>query len=700
MDTIKELKTILKELKQGEVNLDEFIYIAKRSTMNINNDVELYLKEATDIFSKLNNISGEAYTLAILGWCYNYNGLYEKSIEYQRRAIELFTEADDKKGLVYTYNGLMAGYFQLGLNTLSVTCGMYGLKIAEEINYTEYIVTILLNMSINYSKIGKFYEAKESIEAIEAMPYVNNKAGVIVTINQVKAEVHCEIGDINESLECANKALELAKENNFLVLESEAYRIRGVINGKLSKLEDSEKDFEASLKIARSGNYREAEAWIFVSWAQINFLIGNNQEAIDKLLKALDRAEEYNYIVVKRNVYIELHKVYKKIKNYEKALYFYEKFIELEKEVEGKSDNLHKEQFENEAKKQTEILFKKLYDDIKLISKIGKKITSDLNINNLLENISKEIELLIEAHVVGIVQYDDKNGILDYNLFIEKGKKIENIAKCNLKDDESIGAYSIKNKCNLLIGDIYKEYGKYIKERELNYLFPKVHSMIYCPLILKDRVLGFLTVQSYNKQAYTDKDLYMVSVLASYVAIAIENSYLYNQTKFYATHDYLTGLLSRKEIFEQGENLFKLCSKEKTSLTFMMIDIDNFKRVNDTYGHAIGDEAIKAIGGIINSKVASPGISGRYGGEEFLIIIPNAGEEGSFSIGDKIRRAMEKSKISIGNNKKIKISGSIGMFISYGKEKGIDQCISFADEALYVAKAEGRNKIVQYENFG
>lgn len=110
---------------------------------------------------------------------------------------------------------------------------------------------------------------------------------------------------------------------------------------------------------------------------------------------------------------------------------------------------------------------------------------------------------------------------------------------------------------------MHNDYKKYVPKLKVNVSVDDTKSAMYCPLILEDKVRGFLNVQSYKKNAYTENDLNKLKILASYVAIALENSYLYNRTKYFSFHDFLTGLLSRMEIFDKGEGIFKEHARER-----------------------------------------------------------------------------------------------------------------------------------------
>ncbi|SNR87198.1 sensor domain-containing diguanylate cyclase [Desulfurobacterium atlanticum] len=158
--------------------------------------------------------------------------------------------------------------------------------------------------------------------------------------------------------------------------------------------------------------------------------------------------------------------------------------------------------------------------------------------------------------------------------------------------------------------------------------------------------------------------------------------------KILAETDSLTGLYNRRKIFERLEEEIARCERYGNPLSVIIFDIDFFKKVNDTYGHLIGDKVLKEIAKILKSNTRKPDIAGRYGGEEFIIILPHTDTEGAIKLAEKIRKLIENHNFGIG--RKITISAGV---TSYIPRDTVDSLISRADQALYKAKAEGRSRV-------
>ena len=161
-----------------------------------------------------------------------------------------------------------------------------------------------------------------------------------------------------------------------------------------------------------------------------------------------------------------------------------------------------------------------------------------------------------------------------------------------------------------------------------------------------------------------------------------------------ATSDYLTGLSNRKYLYEAGEKLFNNAKRDHISLTAAIIDIDYFKKINDTYGHYIGDLALKHISNILKQQIRDGDIVARMGGEEFCIICINLAHDKAAQAFDRIRSSIADQALILEDGTKINITASIGF--CEGNYDSLDTIINNADHALYDAKESGRNRVCTY----
>ncbi|MCD6172710.1 MAG: diguanylate cyclase, partial [Sulfurimonas sp.] len=167
-----------------------------------------------------------------------------------------------------------------------------------------------------------------------------------------------------------------------------------------------------------------------------------------------------------------------------------------------------------------------------------------------------------------------------------------------------------------------------------------------------------------------------------------------NELKLLASTDPMTKLYNRRQFTESSESILDLSKRNQTDLSVIMIDIDNFKNINDKYGHKVGDEVIITLASILKELSRKSDIVSRWGGEEFVILLPETNIDGAFVISEKIRTKVENLIMNIEKNKEFKFTISLGVSKVNNKDDlNIEASINRADKALYEAKESGKNRV-------
>jgi len=164
-----------------------------------------------------------------------------------------------------------------------------------------------------------------------------------------------------------------------------------------------------------------------------------------------------------------------------------------------------------------------------------------------------------------------------------------------------------------------------------------------------------------------------------------------------ATHDSLTDLYNRRALYEIAENELSRARRENKPVSLVMMDIDHFKNVNDEHGHNIGDQALRRVAYIILEKIRSYDTAGRWGGEEFLFVLPSTDQDEAKQIAERVRQGIESANIPLQGGKHLDLQASFGVSTSMPEDLiTFDLLVHQADEALYDAKGEGRNRVCVY----
>ncbi len=206
----------------------------------------------------------------------------------------------------------------------------------------------------------------------------------------------------------------------------------------------------------------------------------------------------------------------------------------------------------------------------------------------------------------------------------------------------------------------------------------------------KEKILGHLI---YKGVPAKDKEKFVI--LAHQFALAYRRIKLYKDIETMAITDDLTEVCTRRYFLERFEEEIKRAKARKTTVAFLMLDVDHFKMVNDQHGHLTGDQVLKEVGVIIKESIREIDIAGRYGGEEFCVVLPDTDLEGAKAVAERIRKAAANKPIKAYDTV-IRITISIGLSTYPADGKVQEELIDKADWALYRAKSQGRNCVVAF----
>jgi len=284
---------------------------------------------------------------------------------------------------------------------------------------------------------------------------------------------------------------------------------------------------------------------------------------------------------------------------------------------------------------------------------------------------------------------------------MEENNHLKVVAANGFKDMESIFKLTINKKGDELFEEIYETNSTLlvsnVKEdpRFKHYVnLPNIESWMGIPIIFKNKILGILTLDSIEENIYSNYHCDIALSFAYHAGMAIENAKLYGKTKQLASIDPLTNLYNRRSFNELANISFDKAKALIQPISAIMIDIDNFKKINDNLGHHTGDLVLMRLSKVCSDNLSKHHILGRFGGEEFIILLPNTSFEEAETIGEKLRSAIANNPIIIRKSDSIPITASLGVASITPTVQDLDFLLIEADKSMYQAKASGKNKVI------
>ncbi|MDR7418927.1 MAG: GAF domain-containing protein [Armatimonadota bacterium] len=221
----------------------------------------------------------------------------------------------------------------------------------------------------------------------------------------------------------------------------------------------------------------------------------------------------------------------------------------------------------------------------------------------------------------------------------------------------------------------------------------RTQSELAVPLIAEGKVLGVFNVESARLAAFGARDLRLLTTLASYAVVAIQNARLYETAQRLAITDGLTELFNHRYLHESLGRVLERARRDDQPVGLIMLEIDHFKRYNDTYGHQSGDEALRTVAGLLRRGSRPSDIVARYGGDEFMVILPGVSKAATHETAERLRRTVEAYPLILGNEVITTVTLSVGVASFPHDGATVDALVEAVDRAQYLAKRSGGNTV-------
>jgi len=335
-----------------------------------------------------------------------------------------------------------------------------------------------------------------------------------------------------------------------------------------------------------------------------------------------------------------------------------------------------------------------------VLAEVVVAVNSTLNLKEVLSLIARKTAELCNVYRCNIFLLDETKKVFEPVMSqLASGESNERLWKIFKEktylpaepvDQSRLIRETVGNHRPFIIEDPLK--AEFLPDRWLEPFGVKL--LLAVPLCIKDKVIGMLTLDYVEEgKCFTEGQIKRATAIAEETAMAIENARLHRRIQALAITDGLTGLYNHRYFHESLSKELARAGRYRRALSLIMLDIDYFKRYNDTYGHPKGDIVLQRIAQILTENLRKPDIAVRYGGEEMAIILPEADKESTGHTAERIRSVVEGCPFGEEQEEKVKITVSLGVAVYPEDARSKEELIVKADHALYRAKDEGRNRV-------
>ncbi|WP_349408039.1 sensor domain-containing diguanylate cyclase [Pseudalkalibacillus sp. SCS-8] len=333
---------------------------------------------------------------------------------------------------------------------------------------------------------------------------------------------------------------------------------------------------------------------------------------------------------------------------------------------------------------------------LKFTSKIGQELTESLKVDEILDIYLARITKMLKVDYAYILDIVDDNQLKVIRKY--ESQKAECTHFTHLFKGEGISGKVWESGHSLRFEGRH-QWRKYSK----GILPVTAQSVVSVPMIRNHEVVGAITLASNQKRAFEKAHVMILEILSNYLAVAVDNAKNYEATKYRSERCHLTNLYNYRYFEDRLSEMYHQYDYDQKPFSLILLDIDFFKRVNDTYGHQAGNIVLCQVADRLVKMIGNNGTVARYGGEEFVILLPDLNHEACLELAEAIREDISLNPFTIQNdlgdfrNRSINITVSIGVATAPRQGEDPLTLIRNADRAMYTgAKQQGRNKVASY----
>src|SRR5437867_4350422 len=327
--------------------------------------------------------------------------------------------------------------------------------------------------------------------------------------------------------------------------------------------------------------------------------------------------------------------------------------------------------------------------EITIFHDVAKALTSSLDLDSILQTIMEKMAEYFRPDTWSLLMVDEEKDELYFAIAV--GTASETLKNVRLKVGEGIAGWVAKHGERLIVPDVYTDPRFAKRIDEMTKL--ETRSIICVQLRSKLRVLGVIQLVNVDMAQFTDTELFFLQSLSDFAAIAIENARWVEKIQELTITDDCTGLYNARHLYKTLETEVYRSSRFGYEFSILFIDLDHFKTVNDTHGHLIGSKLLAEIGYLIKAQLRLIDFAFRYGGDEFVVLLPQTGKDQALVVARRLRDALRASAFCKEESLNLNVRASIGVATYPHDARSAHDVIRQADGMMYLVKNTSRDNI-------
>ncbi|HWZ44875.1 MAG TPA: diguanylate cyclase [Candidatus Saccharimonadales bacterium] len=332
---------------------------------------------------------------------------------------------------------------------------------------------------------------------------------------------------------------------------------------------------------------------------------------------------------------------------------------------------------------------KRQLQEVAIFNDVAKALTSSLNLDSILQTIMDKMAEFFRPDTWSLLMVDEQKDELYFAIAV--GDAAETLKTVRLKVGEGIAGWAAKHGESLIVPDVYSDerFAKRIDEMTKW----KTRSIICVPLQSKHRVLGVIQLINCAMESFGEQEMFFLHALCDYAAIAIDNARAVEKIQELTITDDCTGLYNARHLYKTLESEVYRSARFGYEFSVIFMDLDHFKMVNDTYGHLVGSKLLHEIGFKVKSQLRLIDYAFRYGGDEFVILLPQTEKNSAMVVARRLQDMMRATHFLSDEGLNLNVRCSMGLATYPEDAKSSHEIIRQADEMMYMVKNSSRDNI-------